>query len=118
MMYPKASIPKSLTPYEARVWYSWRKSKIGSSIDYSIDLETAAREAVDLRNAIRINARDCMIDTDIAGFLKTKEVNKTFHDLYVEKAALYTTPDEIFQAIIASSMKGREGVDILFKIPK
>jgi hypothetical protein len=117
---PISPTPQSLTPYEARVWYSWRKTKIGVTIDYAPGLEAAARQAVDLRNTIRSGTRDCMLDADIAQFLNSKEVNKTFQELYVEKAISLspTTPDKIYEAIIESSMKGRGLVDILYKIPK
>lgn len=59
-----------------------------------------------------------MIDTDIADFLNTKEINKTFDYLYFDKSKLFTNQDDIYNAIIESSMKGRGAVDILSKIPK
>jgi hypothetical protein len=43
---------------------------------------------------------------------------KTFDVLYSEKSKLFTNQDDIYNAIIESSMKGRGVVDELFKIPK
>jgi len=94
------------------------KSKISSLVDKSNDLEAAAREAVEMRNTIRTTTREAMKDVDIADFLNTKEVNRTFDDLYTEKSNLFTNQNEIYNAIIESSMKGRGIVDELFKIPK
>jgi hypothetical protein len=109
---------QSLTPYQARVWYSWRKSQISTLVNRSNGLEAAAIEAVEMRNTIRTTTRKSMKDVDIADFLNTKESNKTFETMYKEKSALFTNLDDIYNAIIESSMKGRDGVDLLFKIPK
>jgi hypothetical protein len=112
---PKAS---SLSPYEARVWYTWRKSQISATVNRSKGLEAAAREAVEMRNTIRTTARTSMKDSDIADFLNSKEANKTFEIMYKEKSASFSNQDDIYSAIIESSMKGRDGVDVLYKIPK
>jgi hypothetical protein len=115
---PTIPSAQSLTPYQARVWYSWRKSQISTLVNRSNGLEAAAREAVEMRNTIRTNTRTSMKDVDIADFLNTKEANKTFDVLYSEKSKLFTNQDDIYNAIIESSMKGRGVVDELFKIPK
>jgi hypothetical protein len=115
---PNTPSAQSLTLYQARVWYSWRKSQISTLINRSKGLEAAAREAVEMRNTIRATTRNAMKDTDIADFLNTKETNKTFESLYSDKSKLFSNSDDIYNAIIESSMKGRDIVDGLFKIPK
>jgi hypothetical protein len=111
MQLPEIPADSSLTPYQTRVWYSWQKSLIGSKVDRSKGLESAAREALSRRNLIRTKARTAMKDTDIADFLNAKELNMTWEQAY----AKYTGD---YEAIIGASMRGRGGVDVLFKIPK
>jgi hypothetical protein len=108
---PTIPSAQSLTPYQARVWYSWRKSQISTSVNRSNGLEAAAREALEMRNTIRTTTRQSMKDTDIADFLNTKEVNMTWEDAMSKYNGNY---EEIIQA----SMRGRGVVDILFQIPK
>ena len=59
-----------------------------------------------------------MKDVDIADFLNTIEPNKTFDGIYSEKSKLFSNQNDIYNAIIESSMKGRGVVDELYKIPK
>lgn len=87
-------------------------------VNHSNGLEAAAREAVEMRNTIRTTARNVMQDVDIADFLNSKEVNKTFEQLYSEKSVLFTNQNDIYNSIIESSMKGRGFVDQLYKIPQ
>lgn len=101
----------SLSPYQTRVWYSWRKSLIGSLVDRSQGPEQAARNALNMRNEIRTKARLSMKDTDIADFLNEKELNMTWEQAFEKYKGNY-------EDIISASMRGRGGVDTLFKIPK
>ena len=107
---PLTPSPQSLSPYQARVWYSWRKSKISQEVDYSNGLEPAAQEALSMRNTLRTEARNVMVDTDIADFLHANEVNKTWAQ------ALDKYGDD-FSEIIQASMRGRGLLNILYKIP-
>jgi hypothetical protein len=108
---PTIPSAQSLTPYQARVWYSWRKSQISTLVNRSNGLEAAAREALEMRNTIRTTTRNSMKDTDIANFLNTKEVNMTWEEAMSKYNSNY---EEIIQA----SMRGRGVVDVLFQIPK
>lgn len=108
---PITPTAQSLTPYQARVWYSWRKSQISTLVNRSNGLEAAAREALEMRNTIRTTTRNSMKDTDIANFLNTKEVNMTWEEAMSKYNGNY---EEIIQA----SMRGRGVVDVLFQIPK
>lgn len=80
---PISPSAKSLTPYQARVWYNWRKSKISELINKSQTLENQAKQASNMRNEIRTGARDAMQDADIANFLNSKEANKTWEELLI-----------------------------------
>lgn len=101
----------SLSPYQTRVWYSWRKSLIGSLVDRSQGLEQAARNALNMRNTIRTKARTSMRDADIGDFLNQNEVNVTWEQAFDKYKGNY-------EDIISASMRGRGSVDSLFKIPK
>jgi hypothetical protein len=107
---PISPTPGSLTPYQARVWYNWRKSQIFDLIDKSQTLENQAKQAVNLRNEIRITTRQAMEDNDIANFLDAKEVNMTWEEALNKYGSDY---NEIIQA----SMRGRGSLNELFKIP-
>lgn len=108
---------KSLTPYQTRVWYSWRKASISDLIDKTNTLENQAKQAVNMRNEIRSGARQSMKDSDIANYLDSKELNKTWEQLVQEKTDKGFLGNAIFQEIINSSMKGRPTVDNVFRIP-
>jgi hypothetical protein len=108
---PENPAKASLSLYQTRVWYSWQKSLIGKQVDRSKGLEQAARNAFNRRNAIRTQARFLMRDTDIAHFLNQKEVNLTWKEVFKRNKGDY-------EAIIASAMRGRAAVDVLFRIPK
>jgi len=101
---------KSLTPYQTRVWYSWRKAKIGDMIDKTQTLENQAKQALNMRNEIRSGARQSMKDTDIADYLDAKELNLTWDGALSKYGTDY---NEIIQA----SMRGRGMLNDLFKIP-
>lgn len=111
LQLPEEPADSSLTPYQTRVWYSWQKSLIGTKVDRTKGLESAAREALSRRNQIRTKARTAMKDTDIADFLNSKELNMTWEQAFDKYKGDY-------EAIISASMRGRGGVDVLFKIPK
>jgi hypothetical protein len=70
-----------------------------------------------MRNEIRSGARQAMKDSDIADYLDAKELNKTWEQLLQEKIDKGFTGDAIYQEIISSSMKGRQTLDNVFKIP-
>jgi hypothetical protein len=105
-------VPKtqSLTLYETRVWYCWRKANISDLLDKTSSLESQARQAFDLRNKIRSMARAAMKDTDIAIFLDSQEANMTWDQVFVKY-------EGDFNKIIEASMKGRPMIDLIFKIP-
>jgi hypothetical protein len=108
---PENPAKASLSLYQTRVWYAWQKSLIGKQVDRTKGMEQAAMNAFKRRNAIRTQARLVMRDTDIADFLNQKEVNLTWKQVFKRNKGDY-------EAIIASSMRGRAAVDLLFKIPK
>jgi len=67
--------------------------------------------AVQMRNTIRTTTRTSMKDVEIADFLNTKEVNKTWDEAFLKYNGEY-------EKIIDASMRGRGVVDVLLQIPK
>ena len=108
---PTIPSAQSLTPYQARIWYSWQKSQISILVNRSNGLEAAAREAVEMRNTIRTTTRTSMKDVDMADFLNIKGKNMTWDEAFIKYGGDY-------EKIIEGSMRGRGAIDELFKIPK
>jgi hypothetical protein len=109
-------VEKTLTNYEARVWYAWQKSSIKTKLNPTKPLEQQARDACKRRNEIRITARKSMKDQNLAKFLDGQEKEVIFENLVQRYKALNMKEEEIWGRIIEGSMKGRDEVDTLFKI--
>ncbi|MDR2992797.1 MAG: hypothetical protein LBV11_03030, partial [Bacillus cereus] len=107
----------SLTPYQARVWYSWRKASIRDMLDKTKSLEEQAKQAFNLRNEIRTGTRSVMKDKDIAEFLNKNEPNRIWEDMITNTKNKGFSGDDVWEEIISSSMKGRDVVDNIFQIP-
>ena len=87
---------------------------IESRLDYSKPLEEVARQASEMRNQIRTQARMSMSDTKWAQHLLEKEPNMTFEQLVekYQKANFYG--NDLWEEIIKASMRSRNKIDKLF----
>lgn len=108
----------SLTNYEARIWYTWKKTKIEKLISKEKTLESKAKNAFELRNEYRSATRKYMKDKKWAEHLERVETNQEWQNLLERtlKKDKINSLEEAYQYIIESSKKGRDGVDILFNI--
>ncbi|HEX9980457.1 MAG TPA: hypothetical protein VGB50_07815 [Flavobacterium sp.] len=106
--------PQSLTNYQARIWYSWKKSQIETLIKRIPKLEDKARKAFELRNEYRSATRIYMKDVKWAEYLKEVEKNRTWEEFLSVMKEKY--PESYFKTIIKKSLMGREKIDDLFKI--
>jgi hypothetical protein len=70
---------------EARLWYINRLKEIPNYIDKSLPLEKQARQAFELRNSFKNEARDLMIDKQKAAELDIIEPPYKWEEL-VQKA--------------------------------
>jgi len=68
-----------------RKWYKWHDEKIHEQIDQSLPMEEKAREAFELRNMYRTQARELMADTEERARLDNERPNKTFEELIADK---------------------------------
>ena len=97
--------------------YHWKKGNIPNLLDESKTLENQAKQAFDLRNTYRTQARGYMSDRSLAEFLEGNEPNLTWEgyvDHLINNKGL--SGDDVWNYIINSASSGREGVDALFKL--
>ena len=101
----------SLSNYEARKWYLEQESKIPDMIDSSLPLEEQAKQAFELRNKFRTEARELMADRVTAESLYKTDKNLTWEQLVDKQKAKGLSGDEIYKEIIASSQRSRKSVN-------
>jgi len=107
----------SLSNYQTRIWYSWKKSRIDTLIKNARTLEEKARKAFDLRNEYRSAARQYMSDRKLAEYLEQVEKNQTWIEfLKYLKEEKNLIGDDAYEYILGSALKGRERVDKLYQI--
>ncbi|MGN0581720.1 MAG: hypothetical protein ACI4KB_03370 [Oscillospiraceae bacterium] len=113
--YELPDVPKEgeLSAYKTRIWYKWQESLIPNRIDYSQGLESAARQACDLRNTIRSNARYYMNDSSWSYYLFENEENRPF-EFFVEKYSAFYEGDDLWNIIIEKATTSRDAVNVLF----
>ena len=67
----------TLSNVEARKWYLEQEAKIAGQIDKSLSLEQQAKQAFELRNQYRTEARELMADRKLAEQLNVSDPNRT-----------------------------------------
>lgn len=117
-LYGDANVQRgSLSNKEARIWYRQQEAKIPDLIDKSQSLENQAKQAFNLRNEFRTDARLMMKDRITADRLAREEknltwdelVNKTVDKLRRDNQAV--TEENIYRSIIDSSQRSRSSVN-------
>ena len=83
-------------------------------------LEEKAKKAFALRNEYRTAARQYMKDREWANYLEEVEGNMTWDEILNRtlKKEKINNMEEAYEYIIKTSQKGRDGIDVLFKINK
>lgn len=109
----------SLSNYQARIWYTWRKMQIEKIISKIPNLEDKAKKAFELRNEFRTTTRRYMKDRKLANYLEIAEKNQEW-DSFVTflKEEKKLSGNNLWEYIIRKSQFGRDEVDKLFKIEK
>lgn len=85
---------------EARKWYIKRLKDIPGIINKNLSLEDQAKQAFELRNAFKSEARDLMFDKQMAQKLDILEKPKTWEELYQKAVDEGKTGDDIYRSII------------------
>ncbi|WP_172200541.1 DUF6531 domain-containing protein [Niveibacterium sp. COAC-50] len=102
----------TMSNVEARQWYLAQDAQILNRIDSSASLESQARQAFDLRNANRTQAREFMSDRVTADRLIREEPNMTWNQmLEYQRRNKGLTGDDAYRSILQSSKKTRASVN-------
>lgn len=82
--YKQGKTPENgtLSDYEARLWYLEQEAKIPDLIDKNLPLEEQAKQAAELRNQFRTQAREYMADREMADWLNVNRPNQTYDEVY------------------------------------
>lgn len=89
---------------EVRLWYKAHDEKIPDLIDKSLPLRDQAKQAFELRNQYRTQARELMSDQVARRELDAKHRNLTFEEILEHKRKKYgLTENEAYEDIIRSS---------------
>jgi hypothetical protein len=107
-----------LSNVDARRRYLSQEQSIPSLLDSSLSLSGQARQAFELRNQFRTEARVQMQDRITADRLFREETNLSFEGLYNKteiklnnRGVSYPSTDQIYQEIISSSQRSRQSVN-------
>lgn len=74
-------LPESLSNYQTRIWYTWKKMQLERQIKSIKNLEDKAKKAFELRNEYRTSARQYMQDRKWAEHLENVEKNQEWEKL-------------------------------------
>lgn len=95
-----------------RKWYKYQDEQIPNRIDRSGSLEEQARQAFELRNQHRTQARDLMRDQEARRQLDRTDPNKTFEEMLAgEMKGKNLSREEAYQDILDTAQKTRKSVD-------
>ena len=103
--------PGSLSDVEARQWYLNQEAKIKSMIDTTKPLEQQARQAFNLRNQFRTQARELMSDRALAESLYKTDPNMTWQQVVERYSNRGLSGDSLWQEIINASTRSRASVN-------
>jgi hypothetical protein len=101
----------SLSNVEARKWYLEQEAKIPDMIDKSLPLEEQAKQAFNLRNQFRMQARELMADRATVESLYKTDPNLAWEEIVRKQRAKGLEGDDIYKAIIESSQRSRKSVN-------
>ena len=103
--------PGTLSNVDARKWYLEQEAKIPDLIDDSLPLDQQARQAFELRNQYRKQARELMSDRQLAESLYATDPNLTWEQIVQKQIDKGLSRDDIYKAIIESSQRSRTSVN-------
>ena len=108
----------TLSNVEVRTWYLEQESKIPGMINKNLSLEQQAKQAVDLRNQFRTQARDLMADRDLAASLNKSDPNLTWDQVVQKYSDKGFKGDALYQEIINATQRSRTSVNESLGIKK
>ena len=103
---------KALDNAAVRDWYRSKLKEIPELVDKTLPLEEQAKQAFELRNFIRTQARDMMIDEDARAKLDQNQPNRDFEGLLKDKMQRKgLTKKQALRDIIGTANKSNRRVD-------
>jgi hypothetical protein len=103
---------EKLSDRAARKWYLAQDAMIPQKIDYSLSNEDQARQACELRNQNRTNARELMRDQNKRRQLDITDPNKTFEELIADKMNRKgLSREQAIEDVLRSATKTRKSVN-------
>lgn len=97
---------------EVRQWYKYHDEHIPDLLDTSKSLEEQARQACELRNTHRTQARELMKDQKLRKQLDETDPNKSFEELLADKMQRKNlTREQAVQDILNTAAKTRKSVN-------
>ena len=112
--YGTNSLRGTMSNVDARIWYKAEDAKILGKVYASASLENQAKQAFNIRNSNRIEARELMFDRVSADRLTREEANMTWVQITNHKASLGYTGDDIFRSILNTASKTRASINKLY----
>ena len=100
-----------MSDYKVRKWYDYHDKRIGELLDRSQPLEVQAHQAHSLRNQYKFQARELMADQEKRKLLDEKYPLNDFQYYYEKYSKQYGKDDDIYIAIIGSSMRPNKKVN-------
>ena len=110
-LYGDNPLRGTMSNYEARQWYLAEDAQILNRIDSTASLEAQARQAFDIRNSNRTQARELMYDRVSADRLYREEPNLTWDQIIQLKQSQGLSGDDVYRSILQSSQKTRAEVN-------
>lgn len=110
-MEPETPQKHSLSNVEARKWYLEQEKKIPDMIDKNSSLEEQAKQAFNLRNKFRTEARELMADRTTAEQLYRADPNRTWEQIVQRQKDKGLVGDDVYREIIESSQRSRKSVN-------
>ena len=97
---------------EVRQWYKYHDEHIPDLLDRSRPIEDQARQAFELRNQHRTQARDLMRDQEARRLLDQTDPNHTFEELVFDKMERKgLTREQAYKDIVKTATKTRKSVN-------
>lgn len=100
-----------MSDVDVRRWYIDHDKNISELIDKTQPLENQARQAHELRNKYKFQARELMEDQEKRKILDEKYPLKDFNYYYDKYSKIYENEDDIYKAIINSSTRPNSEVN-------
>ena len=106
--------PGTLGAKNARIWYINQLKQIPDYIDTTLPLEKQARQAFELRNAFKAQARNLMNNWQMVEILDQMEPAATWLQMIQKGIEKGKTGDDIYKYIIDASQRSNAEVNKLF----